>query len=178
MMNSDLTKSNSSIKSILTVVKFIGIGSVVLAIAGLSIYPLITTDNTVDRAVIGNKTIDDTEVTVEETSLPPAAYTIFLTGNKTEVAIKFHNQDSELHLKNISIPEYNCLLNGGGVNCVLAPAYQAKTDDMQESIYKTKTEDRQDLATSEFQISDDMMDNIMLVGGVFFGLYVIKFIWK
>ncbi|NEO52592.1 MAG: hypothetical protein F6K54_05590 [Okeania sp. SIO3B5] len=178
MMNSDLTKSNSSIKSILTAVKFIGIGSAVLAIAGLSIYPLITTDNAVDGAVIGNKTINETEVTVEETSLPPAASTIFLTRDKTEVVIKFHNQDSELYLKNISISEYNCLLNGGGVNCVLASAYQAKTDDTQKPIHKTRTENHQDLATPEFQISDDMMDGIMLVGGVVFGLYIIKFIWK
>ena len=177
-MNSDLTKSNSSIKSILTAVKFIGIGSVVLAFAGLSIYPLITTKSAVDRAVIGNKTINETEVTVEETSLPPAAYTIVLTENKTEVVIKFHNQDSELHLKNISIPEYNCLLNGGGVNCVLASAYQAKTDDTQESIHKTRTENHQDLAMPELEISDDMMDNIMLVGGVAVGLYLIKIFCK
>ena len=42
---------------------------------------------------------------------------------ENEVVIKFHKQASELHLKNISTEESNCLLNGGGLNCVLATAY-------------------------------------------------------
>ena len=45
-----------------------------------------------------------------------------------EVVIKFHKRASELYLKNISNKEYNCFLNGGGLNCVLATAYQPKSD--------------------------------------------------
>ena len=47
---------------------------------------------------------------------------------ENEVVIKFHKQASELHLKNISTEESNCLLNGGGLNCVLATAYPPKSD--------------------------------------------------
>ena len=47
---------------------------------------------------------------------------------ENEVVIKFHKQASELHLKNISTEESNCLLNGGGLNCFLATAYQPKLD--------------------------------------------------
>jgi hypothetical protein len=57
---------------------------------------------------------------------------------ENEVVIKFHKQASELHLKNISTKESNCknistkesncLLNVGGLNCVLATAYQSKSD--------------------------------------------------
>jgi hypothetical protein len=47
---------------------------------------------------------------------------------ENKVVIKFHKQASELHLKNISTEESNCLLNGGGLNCVLATAYQPESD--------------------------------------------------
>ena len=47
---------------------------------------------------------------------------------ENKVVIKFHKQASELCLKNISTEESNCLLNGGGLNCVLATAYQPKSD--------------------------------------------------
>jgi hypothetical protein len=47
---------------------------------------------------------------------------------ENEVVIKFHKQASELHLKNISTEESNYLLNGGGLNCVLATVYQPKSD--------------------------------------------------
>ena len=60
--------------------------------------------------------------------MPPANYTIIMGKQENEVVIKFHKQASELHLKNISTKEYNCLLNGGGLNCVLATAYQPKLD--------------------------------------------------
>ena len=60
--------------------------------------------------------------------MPPANYTIIMGKQDNEVVIKFHKQASELHLKNISTEQYNCLLNGGGLNCVLATAYQPKLD--------------------------------------------------
>ena len=57
-----------------------------------------------------------------------ANYTMIMGKKENEVVIKFHKQASELHLKNISTEESNCLLNGGGLNCVLATAYQPKSD--------------------------------------------------
>ena len=60
--------------------------------------------------------------------MPPTNYTMIMENKENEVVIKFHKQASELHLKNISIEQYNCLLNGGGLNCVLATAYQPKSD--------------------------------------------------
>ena len=49
--------------------------------------------------------------------------TMIMGKQENEVVIKFHKQASELHLKNISTKESNCLLNGGRLNCVLATAY-------------------------------------------------------
>ena len=99
--------------------KLISFGVVAFAIAGIAIYPLIS-----------NKPVDEVKEKTEETTsvLPPANYTMIMGEKKNEVVIKFHKQASELHLKNISTEESNCLLNGGGLNCVLATAYQSKSD--------------------------------------------------
>ena len=94
--------------------KLISIGVRAFAIAGIVIYPLIS-----------NKPVDKVKEKTEETTsvLPPANYTIIMGKQDNEVVIKFYKQASELHLKNISTEESNCLLNGGGLNCVLATAY-------------------------------------------------------
>ena len=99
--------------------KFISIGVGAFAIAGIAIYLLIS-----------NKPVDKAKEKTEESTsvLPPANYTMIMGKKENEVVIKFHKQASELHLKNISTEESNCLLNGGGLNCVLATAYQPKLD--------------------------------------------------
>ena len=99
--------------------KFISFGVGVLAIAGIAIYPLAS-----------NKPVDKVKEKTEKSTsvLPPANYTIIMGKQENEVVIKFHKQASELHLKNISTKESNCLLNVGGLNCVLATAYQSKSD--------------------------------------------------
>ena len=94
--------------------KFISIGVEVFAIAGIAIYLLIS-----------NKPVDKVKEKTEKSTsvLSPANYTIIMGKQDNEVVIKFYKQASELHLKNISTEQYNCLLNGGGLNCVLATAY-------------------------------------------------------
>ena len=101
------------------ILKLISVGVGVFAIAGIAIYPLVS-----------KKPVDEVKEKTEETTsvLPPANYTMIMGEKKNEVVIKFHKQASELHLKNISTEQYNCLLNGGGLNCVLATAYQSKSD--------------------------------------------------
>ena len=101
------------------ILKLISIGVGAFAIAGIAIYPLVS-----------KKPVDEVKEKTEETTsvLPPANYTMIMGEKKNEVVIKFHKQASELHLKNISTKESNCLLNGGGLNCVLATAYQSKSD--------------------------------------------------
>ena len=95
--------------------KLISVGVRTFAIAGIAIYSLVS-----------KKPVDKVEETTSV--LPPANYTIIIGQNENKVVIKFHKQASELHLKNISTKESNCLLNGGGLNCVLATAYQSKSD--------------------------------------------------
>ena len=102
--------------------KLISVGVKTFAIAGIKIYPL-----------LGNKPVDEVEATTSV--LPPANYTMIMGKQENEVVIKFHKQASELCLKNISTEEYNCFLNGGGLNCVLATAYQPKLDT---TIFGTK----------------------------------------
>jgi hypothetical protein len=99
--------------------KFISIGVGAFAIAGIAIYLLIS-----------NKPVDKAKEKTEESTsvLPPANYTMIMGKQENEVVIKFHKQASELHLKNISTEESNYLLNGGGLNCVLATVYQPKLD--------------------------------------------------
>ena len=101
------------------ILKLISVGVGAFAIAGIAIYPLIS-----------NKPVDKVKEKTEESTsvLPPANYTMIMGKKENEVVIKFHKQASELHLKNISTEESNCLLNGGGLNCVLATAYQPKSD--------------------------------------------------
>ena len=101
------------------ILKLISVGVGAFAIAGIAIYPLIS-----------NKPVDEVKEKTEETTsvLPPANYTIIMGKQDNEVVIKFYKQASELHLKNISTEQYNCLLNGGGLNCVLATAHQSKSD--------------------------------------------------
>ena len=101
------------------ILKLISVGVRAFAIAGIAICPLVS-----------NKPVDKVKEKTEETTsvLPPANYTMIMGKKENEVVIKFHKQASELHLKNISAEQYNCLLNGGGLNCVLATAYQSKSD--------------------------------------------------
>ena len=99
--------------------KLISVGVGAFAIAGIAIYPLAS-----------NKPVDKVKEKTEKSTsvLPPANYTMIMGKKENEVVIKFHKQASELHLKNISTEESNCLLNGGGLNCVLATVYQPKSD--------------------------------------------------
>ena len=95
--------------------KLISVGVGAFAIAGIAICLLVS-----------NKPVDEVEATTSV--LPPANYIMIMGKKENKVVIKFHKQASELHLKNISTEQYNCLLNGGGLNCVLATAYQSKSD--------------------------------------------------
>ena len=97
------------------ILKLISVGVEAFAIAGIAIYPLVS-----------KKPVDEVEATTSV--LPPANYIMIMGKKENEVVIKFHKQASELCLKNISTEESNCLLNGGGLNCVLATAYQPKSD--------------------------------------------------
>ena len=112
-------KKQFKLGGFIKLLKLISIGVGAFAIAGIAIYPLIS-----------NKPVDKVKEKTEETTsvLPPANYTIIMGKKDNEVVIKFHKQASELHLKNLSTEESNCLLNGGGLNCVLATAYQSKSD--------------------------------------------------
>ena len=147
--------------------KLIIIGVGALAIAGIAIYPLIS-----------NKPVDEVKDKTEETTsvLPPANYTIIMGKQDNEVVIKFHKQASELHLKNISTEEYNCLLNGGGLNCVLATAYQPKSEATEKQVKTTPKDEfkHQSYKIPDIEISSDMMENIMVVSGIVLGFLLIS----
>ncbi|NES68171.1 MAG: hypothetical protein F6K24_24505 [Okeania sp. SIO2D1] len=167
-MTINLTKSNLlNLEIFIKVLKPLSIGCAGLAIAGLAIYPLIP-----------NKSVEKMEDKVEENStvLPPAAYTIIIGEKDDEVILKFHNQNSELHLKNIDTIEYNCLLNGGGVNCVLSEVYQPKIEVVEVEQKPTSSSEikRQIFKVSDIEVSRKMIDNIMVAGGVVLGLLLIN----
>ena len=147
--------------------KLISIGVGALAIAGIAIYPLVS-----------NKPVDEVKDKTEETTsvLPPANYTIIMGKQDNEVVIKFHKQASELHLKNISTEEYNCLLNGGGLNCVLATAYQPKSEATEKQVKTTPKDEfkHQSYKIPDIEISSDMMENIMVVSGIVLGFLLIS----
>ena len=167
-MTINLTKTNLlNIKKFIELLKPLSIGCGVLAIAGLALYPLIS-----------NKSSEKVEDKVEEksTTLPPAPYTIIMGDNKDEVTIKFHNQASLLQLKNINNSEYNCLLNGGGVNCVLATAYQPQTQPIEDTSKSTPQPEvkRQTFKIPDIEISSDISDALIVAFGVVLGLYIIN----
>ncbi len=166
-MTINLSKTNlPQLQKFIDLLKPLSIGCAGLAIAGLAIYPL-----------INNKPPEKAEDKVEQEStiLPPASYTIILGESQDEVVIKFHNQNSELHLKNISTEEYNCLLNGGGVNCVLAEVYQPKLEvaEVEQKPTPQSEIERQSFKIPHIEVSKNTMDNIMVFGGVVIGLILI-----
>ena len=164
-MDIDLKKKNKlDLKPFIKVIKVFSILGVVIAIAGLSISPLI---NKKDVEIVEDKAEERTS------QLTPASYTIIMGQNEDEVIIKFHNQNSELHLKKIDVDQHNCLLNGGGVNCVLKKAYQAKTEVIEkeaESIPKAEIEKK----FSGIKINKNLMDNLVVVLGIFLFFFLIN----
>ncbi len=170
-MTINLSKINlPQLQKFIDLLKPLSIGCAGLAIAGLAIYPL-----------INNKPPEKAEDKVEQesTTLPPASYTIIMEKSQDEVVIKFHNQNSELHLKNISTEEYNCLLNGGGVNCVLAEAYRPELEVAEVPTEPTPKQviRKQSFKLPEMVIDRDMADNIAVGAGV--GLFfLIWSLWK
>ena len=161
-MNIDLTKKKQfNLKPFFRAVKYISIGCSVVTIVGLAIHPLISNnslENTKDK---------ENKITSE---LTPAPYTIFMGQKEDEAIIKFHNQNSELHLKNINIEEYNCLLNGRGVDCVLKKAYQPRIKIEVESTSKAEI----DHQSSEIKINKNTIDNVVVVIGVVLFLFLIS----
>ena len=161
-MDINLTKKKQlNIKPFLEAVKYISIGFSIVIIAGLTILPLINNNSP-------EKTKDkENKITSE---LTPAPYTILVGQKEDEVIIKFHNQNSELHLKNINIEEYNCLLNGRGVDCVLKKAYQPRIKIEVESTSKAEI----DQQSSEIKINKNTIDNVVVVIGVVLFFFLIS----
>ncbi len=157
----------------LQIIKPISIGCAALAIAGLSLSPLIINKST-EKVEITEEKVEQ-----ESTTLPPAVYTIIMGNNKDEVIIKFHNQKSELYLKNISTTEYNCLLSGGGINCVLQQAYQPKLEVTEAPTEPTPKQaiKQQSFQLPEVKISKDTRDSITVAAGVGLFFLVLR-LWR
>ena len=161
-MDIDLTqKKQFNLKLFFRAFKYISVGCSVVIIVGLATHPLINNNSP-------EKTKDkENKITSE---LTPAPYTIFMGQKEDEAIIKFHNQNSELHLKNINIEEYNCLLNGRGVDCVLKKAYQPRIKIEVESTSKAEI----DQQSSEIKINKNTIDNVVVVIGVVLFLFLIS----
>lgn len=164
-MNIDLTKKKQfTLKPFFRAVKYISIGCSVVTIVGLAIHPLISNNSS-------EKTKDkENKITSE---LTPAPYTILVGQKEDEVIIKFHNQNSELHLKKVNAEEYNCILGGGGVSCVLKKTYQPRTRIANKEIESTsKSEISQKF--SEIKINKNIIDNVVVVIGVVLFFFLIN----
>ena len=161
-MDIDLTKKKQfNLKLFFRAFKYISVGCSVVIIVGLATHPLINNNPP-------EKTKDkENKITSE---LTPAPYTIFMGQKEDEAIIKFHNQNSELHLKKINIEEYNCLLNGRGVDCVLKKAYQPRIKIEVESTSKAEI----DQQSSEIKINKNTIDNVVVVIGVVLFLFLIS----
>ena len=164
-MSIKLAKKNQlDLKCFIKLLKPFSICCGVVAIAGLAVYPLI--DNNLAEKV-------EDKVEKNTSVLSPASYTIILDKNNNEAIIKFHNQESKLHLKNINVEQYNCLLNGGGVNCILASVYQPQikaTKNIDKSTFQAETKHK----SLGISIDKDTMDNLAVIVGVILGFLLIK----
>ena len=164
-MDINLTKKKQfNLKLFFRAFKYISVGCSVVIIVGLATHPLIndnSPEKTKDKA---NK------ITI---GLTPAPYTIFVGQKEGEVIIKFHNQNSELHLKKVNAEEYNCILSGGGVNCVLKKAYQPRAKIANKEIESTsKSEISQKF--SGIKINKNIIDNVVVVIGVVLFFFLIN----
>ena len=161
-MDINLTKKKQfNLKPFFRAFKYISIGCSMVTIVGLATHPLINNNSP-------EKTKDkENKITSE---LTPAPYTIFMGQKEDEAIIKFHNQNSELHLKNINIEEYNCLLNGRGVDCVLKKAYQPRIKIEVESTSKAEI----DQQSSEIKINKNTIDNVVVIIGVVLFFFLIS----
>ena len=164
-MDIDLTKKKQfNLKLFFRAVKYISIGCSVVTIAGLAILPLINNNSP-------EKTKNKTNKITSE--LTPAPYTILVGQKEDEVIIKFHNQNSELHLKKVNKEEYNCILGGGGVSCVLKKTYQPRTKIANKEIESnSKSEISQKF--SEIKINKNIIDNVVVVIGVILFFFLIN----
>ena len=68
------------------------------------------------------------------------------------------------------------MLNGGGVNCVLATAYQPQTQPIEDTSKSPPQPlvKRQTFKIPSIEISSDMSDTLIVAFGVVLGLYVIN----
>ncbi|NET15704.1 MAG: hypothetical protein F6K08_24170 [Okeania sp. SIO1H6] len=116
------------------------------------------------------KLTPNVEVNTEimQPKLPP--YTLFVEGEK--VRVKFHNNDSDIEFSNLSNEQKVCLANGGGIGCVL-PGYQPLLEVEQKTTTSSGTK-RQTFKVSDIEVSQKMIDNIMVCGGVVLGLLLIS----
>lgn len=156
--------SQLNFKGFIKVFKSLGLMGVVMAIAGLAIYPLINNKslNNIKAQVI------ETRTQFQQPFLSPASYTIVMGKSDREVAIKFDNQNSDLYLKKIGIDDDNCLLNGGRVNCVLQVAYQSKIELVQETNKSTNETKFKQLKFDflNIKITEDTIDMLIVTIGV------------
>ncbi|MDE5088264.1 MAG: hypothetical protein O4805_14455 [Trichodesmium sp. St16_bin2-tuft] len=68
------------------------------------------------------------------------------------------------------------MLNGGGLNCVLATAYQPKSEATEKQVKTTAKDEfkHQSYKIPDIEISSDMIENIIVVGGVVLGILLIS----
>mgnify|MGYP001041292399 CR=1 FL=1 len=68
------------------------------------------------------------------------------------------------------------MLNGGGLNCVLATADQPQSDTTEKQVKTTPKDEfkHQYYKIQDIEISSDMMENIMVIGGVVLVLFLIS----
>ncbi|NES66442.1 MAG: hypothetical protein F6K24_14880 [Okeania sp. SIO2D1] len=116
------------------------------------------------------KLTPNVEVNTEiiQPKLPP--YTLFVEGEK--VRVKFHSNDSDIEFSNLSDKQKVCLANGGGIGCVL-PGYQPLLE-VEEKTTTSSGIKRQTFKVSDIEVSQKMIDNIMVGGGVVLGLLLIN----
>lgn len=71
-----------------------------------------------------NKSPEIKETNIE--NVRAASYTILIDKKSSDINIRFHSQSSEIVIKNPTEKNTNCLLEGGGISCVIGRAYEPK----------------------------------------------------
>ena len=152
------TNANSLLPKIVKLLPGVGL---TLIIGCLVIPPLFSKSETTDKLP---------EITgVNTESVRAASYTILIDKKSPNITIKFHSQNSEIVIKNPTQKNTNCLLEGGGISCVIGRAYEPKPIKEKSNIKMTQ---------ANYKFSQDITDTFLVVVGTILLLLFIKMFFK
>ena len=148
------TNTNSLLSKVVKLLPGVGL---TLIVGCLVIPPILSKSETTDKLP------EITEINTE--NVRAASYTILIDKKSPDITIKFHSQNSEIVIKNPDPKNTNCLLEGGGISCVIGRAYEPKS---------AKEKSKIEVTQASYKFSQDITDTFLVVVGTILLLLFVK----